>query len=160
MNLRKILEEEIKKNGLNEIEDTKAIVVFQGKDSWKVQQGNQRILLARITGKLRNQVIQRSDLPVVGDWVKGKIIDEHQFLIEEVCPRISFLQRKVAGNRQDQQGIAANIETVFITTSVNKEFNKSRLERLATIVWDSGANPVFILNKIDIAAASEVVKKN
>lgn len=131
-------------------------VIFQAKDVAKVLLADDRVVLGRVSGKFRQTVTQVSDYPLVGDLVQGRLYDQEEFLIEEVLPRSSFLQRKVAGNRQDQQGIAANISTVFITTSANEEFNLARLERFITIVWDSGAMPVFVLTKTDLVPASDV----
>lgn len=130
-------------------------VIFQAKDTCKILVEDQ-VVIGRVSGGFRNQVEKLADYPMVGDWVSGFLYDQDQFLIEAITPRTSFLQRKVAGNRQDEQGIAANITTVFVTTSVNEEFNIPRLERFTTIVWDSGAQPVFVLTKTDQVTSSEL----
>ena len=127
-------------------------VIFQAKDMSKILLADHTIALGRVSGKFRNMSEKSSDYPIVGDLVTGESYDKDHFLIEEVLPRTSFLQRKVSGNRQDEQGIAANIDTVFITTSANEEFNIARLERFTTIVWNSGAIPVFVLTKTDIVS--------
>lgn len=138
------------------MEKQKGIVVFQGQDISKIKLSNGVFITGRVSGKFRNQVEQPSDYPVVGDVVIGKLSDIEQMIIDEVQPRKSFLQRKVAGNRQDEQGIAANVDTVFITTSANEEFNLSRLERFTTIVWDSGAIPVLVLTKTDLVSEDKL----
>lgn len=130
-------------------------VIFQAKDLSKVLLADGRILLGQVSGKFRQQAAAPSDYPIVGDLVSGTCFDNDHLLIETIHPRHSFLQRKVAGNRLDQQGIAANIHTVFITTSANEEFNLPRLERFTTIVWDSGAMPVFVLTKTDLVTAAQ-----
>ena len=138
------------------MEKTKGIVVFQGQDISKIKQVDGTMITGRVSGKFRKQVMQPSDYPVVGDEVVGHMSDVDQMIIQEVTTRKSFLQRKVAGNRQDEQGIAANITTVFITTSANEDFNLSRLERFTTIVWDSGATPVLVLTKTDLVSADKL----
>lgn len=138
------------------MEKQKGIVVFQGQDISKIKLSNGLFITGRVSGKFRNQVEQPSDYPVVGDVVIGKLSDIEQMIIDEVQLRKSFLQRKVAGNRQDEQGIAANVDTVFITTSANEEFNLSRLERFTTIVWDSGAIPVLVLTKTDLVSEDKL----
>lgn len=138
------------------MEKQKGIVVFQGQDISKIKLSNGLFITGRVSGKFRNQVEQPSDYPVVGDVVIGKLSDIEQMIIDEVQLRKSFLQRKVAGNRQDEQGIAANVDKVFITTSANEEFNLSRLERFTTIVWDSGAIPVLVLTKTDLVSEDKL----
>ena len=138
------------------MEKQKGIVVFQGQDISKIKLSNGVFITGRVSGKFRNQVEQPSDYPVVGDVVIGKLSDIEQMIIDEVQLRKSFLQRKVAGNRQDEQGIAANVDKVFITTSANEEFNLSRLERFTTIVWDSGAIPVLVLTKTDLVSEDKL----
>lgn len=129
--------------------EKQGIVVFQAKDIAKVRLTTGEECLATVTGKFRQQALAPKDYPIVGDFVQGQVYDQDHFLIDALLPRKSFLQRKVAGNRTDEQGIAANIDTVFIATSANEEFNFARLERFVTIAWDSGANPVILLTKAD-----------
>ncbi len=129
--------------------ENQGIVFFQAKDLAKVVLSSGEERYARVSGKFRQQATALKDYPIVGDRVMGHCYDQNQFLIDTVLPRKSFLQRKVAGNRPDEQGIAANVTTVFLTTSANEEFNLARLERFVTIVWNSGANPVIVLTKID-----------
>src|SRR5262249_4820303 len=101
--------------------------------------------LAQVSGKFR---FSSQAYPAVGDWVAVK----GTALIEAVLPRKTSLSRKTAGRKTDEQLIAANIDTVFIVTSMNQDLNFRRLERYLTIVWDSGARPVIILNKADLAS--------
>ena len=108
-------------------------------------------LTAVISGKLRNNSINREDLPAVGDWVVfEKINNENKAVIHHVLPRKSKFSRKVAGNITGEQILAANIDTVFIVSSLNYDFNPRRIERYLTMVWNSGANPVIVLTKSDL----------
>jgi ribosome biogenesis GTPase len=45
-----------------------------------------------------------------------------------------------------------NVDVVFLVTSLNTDFNLRRLERYLTTVWESGAQPVVLLNKADLIA--------
>ncbi|WP_315041701.1 ribosome small subunit-dependent GTPase A [uncultured Enterococcus sp.] len=135
--------------------EKQGIVVFQAKDIAKVRLTTGEECLATVSGKFRQQARAPKDDPIVGDFVQGQVYDQDHFLIDALLPRKSFLQRKVAGNRTDEQGIAANIDTVFIATSANEEFNLARLERFVTIAWDSGANPVILLTKADQVTADK-----
>ena len=51
----------------------------------------------------------------------------------------------MAGKTTQQQVLAANFETVFLVTSLTKEFNLRRLERYLALATDSGAQPVNLL---------------
>ena len=86
--------------------------------------------------------------PAVGDWVT---LDENNERIVDVAPRKSEIVRQAAGNRTKPQTIAANVDVVFVVTSMNQEFNESRLERYLTMIWNAGASPIVVLNKSDLA---------
>jgi ribosome biogenesis GTPase len=135
--------------------ENQGTIIFQAKDLAKVLLSSGEECYAKVSGKFRQQVISLKDYPIVGDQVTGRCYDQDQFLIDLVLPRKSFLQRKVAGNRPDEQGIVANVTTVFLTTSANEDFNLARLERFVTIVWNSGANPVIVLTKVDQITTEE-----
>jgi len=108
--------------------------------------------LAQISGKFRFRTETSGNYPAVGDWVIIKRQEADQrAMIESVLPRKSALSRKTAGRKTEEQLIASNIDTVFIVSSMNQELNLRRLERYLTIVWESGAQPVIILNKTDLA---------
>ena len=51
-----------------------------------------------------------------------------------------------------EQIVASNLDTVFVVSSLNRELNLRRIERYLTMVWDSGARPVILLNKADLCA--------
>ncbi len=121
--------------------------VFRNK--YKVYIGEERLIL-EITGKMR----YNNMFPVVGDWV---VLDDKKEAIVDILERKTKLSRKVAGKEVVEQVVAANIDYIFIVTSLNKEFNLSRLERYLSIVYESGAMPVFVLTKSDIG--EEIQKK-
>ena len=107
--------------------------------------------LAEVSGRLRYHAISPSDYPAVGDFV---VIDPHsqqgRAIIHSVLPRKSVFIRKAAGTGCTEQVVAANIDTVFICTSLNQDFNLRRLERYLALAWDSGASPVIVLTKADL----------
>jgi ribosome biogenesis GTPase len=108
-------------------------------------------LTATVAGRLRHASITRERLPSVGDWVlvaprKG----EHTAVIRSVLARRTKLSRKAAGERTDEQILAANVDTVFVVAALNRDFNPRRVERYLAAVWEGGARPVVLLNKADI----------
>ncbi len=106
---------------------------------------------AELVGRLRNEAVLRSDLPAVGDFValRPALVDGPA-QIQALLPRTSALIRKASGNDRPQV-LAANIDFVFIVTAPDGDFNPARLDRLLALVGDSGANPVIVLNKADLA---------
>ena len=90
--------------------------------------------------------------PVVGDFVV--LLDQPELgsrMIVNILPRRTCLSRGAAGDGSGEQLIAANLDTIFIVTSAGKDLNLRRLERYLTVVYSSGASPVILLNKIDLA---------
>ncbi len=109
------------------------------------------ILRAEIAGRLRQAGDGASNQPAVGDWVAIRIQSEDRDAsIRHVLERRSKISRKVAGRTAREQVIAANLDTVFMVTSCNEDFNERRIERYLTMIWDSGAAPVVLINKADL----------
>jgi ribosome biogenesis GTPase len=99
------------------------------------------------SGKLTDE-----ELPAVGDWVAVRPVKgEKKAVIEAVLPRRTAFTRKEAFKRTVAQVVAANVDTVFVVTAFGFDLNPRRLERYLTSAWDSGANPVIVVNKSDLA---------
>lgn len=84
----------------------------------------------------------------VGDWV---LIDPAGPVVRERLERQSLFQRRAAGTGGAIQRIAANVDTLFIVTSANRDFNVARIERYLAIAQDAGAFPVVVITKADEA---------
>jgi ribosome biogenesis GTPase len=103
-----------------------------------------------------------ADLPAVGDWVAvAARPEEGAGTVQTVLPRRTKFSRKTAWQAAEEQVLAANVDVVLIVTSLNEDLNLRRLERYLTLAWESGAQPVFVLTKSDLAddvdaAAAEV----
>jgi ribosome biogenesis GTPase / thiamine phosphate phosphatase len=140
---------------------TVAARVIEGlKDFYRVHDGK-REYLAELAGKLRHLAEDRDDLPAVGDWVTiTPRQHEARARIEGILPRRTKLSRKVAGRAIAEQIVAANLDIVFIVGALNHDFNVRRLERYLTLVWDSGAKPVILLNKADLCPEAEALAAN
>lgn len=96
------------------------------------------------------------DVPVIGDWVAYSSPEvaegtEQALRIEAVIGRRNAFVRSVQkGHRVQPQVLAANVDTVFIMTSP-EEWEPERLERYVQAVQLSDAQPVILLNKVDLA---------
>jgi ribosome biogenesis GTPase / thiamine phosphate phosphatase len=113
-------------------------------------------LLADVAGRLRHEAANRSDLPAVGDWAAIETRqDEARATIHAILPRKSKFVRKAAGTRTEGQIVGTNIDTVFLVTSLNQDFNLRRIERYLIVAWESGASPVIILSKADLCEEVE-----
>ncbi|MCK0121107.1 ribosome small subunit-dependent GTPase A [Loktanella sp. F6476L] len=82
----------------------------------------------------------------IGDWV---LCDPKAALMIRRLDRISTLQRGSDYQHGERQLIAANIDTLFITTSCNADFNVARLERYLALAYDADVTPVILLTKSD-----------
>ncbi len=83
----------------------------------------------------------------VGDWL---LIDRATGTPERVLQRKSVFKRKAAGSGRRVQLIAANVDTLFIVTSCNQDFNVARLERYLALAREAGVTPVVVLTKADL----------
>jgi ribosome biogenesis GTPase len=114
-------------------------------------------LRANAAGRLSHEAAGAGDLPAVGDWVAvAPRPAEGAATIQAVLPRRSTFSRKVAWTATEEQVLAANVDVVFLLTSLNEDLNLRRLERYLTLAWESGAQPVVVLTKTDLAADVEL----
>lgn len=84
----------------------------------------------------------------VGDWV---LVHPQTRMLHRRLDRRTVLERRVEGSRALQPA-AANVDTLFIVTSCNADFNQARLERYLALANQGGTNPVILLTKADMAA--------
>jgi ribosome biogenesis GTPase len=102
-------------------------------------------------GGLPSGKLADDELPAVGDWVAARPLPgEQKALIEDVLPRRSAFTRKEAWRRTVEQVVAANVDTVFLTSSLGPDLNPRRLERYLVGAWESGAQPAIVLTKADL----------
>lgn len=91
--------------------------------------------------------VQARGHAVAGDWVA---FDEERGAIRAVLPRRTRFSRKEPWLTEEQV-VAANVDTAFLVTDCGRDFKPRRLERYLTATWDSGADPVIVLAKSDLA---------
>jgi len=119
-------------------------------------------VLARVTSHLGTEVLLLGEagefrVPVslaesageiaVGDWL---VLDAKTQRAIQRLERQTVLLRKAAGEEIKPQAIAANIDTLFIVSSCNEDFNLSRIERYLALALQAGATPVVVLTKADL----------
>lgn len=116
------------------------------------------ILLGSLPGISRLETRSKAELPTVGDWVLVRRADAdnpNQVIIQTTLERSTKFSRKESGERFGEQVVAANIDTIFIVTGLDDNFNVKRIERYLLLAWASGATPVIVLNKADMCSNLE-----
>ena len=122
-------------------------VACRQKTVWEVFTGC-GVVIAGISGALR----KLGRFPAVGDFVV--LLHQQESgsdTIVDILPRKTVFTRGSSGREGTDQVIAANIDTVFIVTAAGHDLNARRIERYLAIVHASGARPVIVINKSDLA---------
>lgn len=107
---------------------------------------------AEIAGRLRHEASGAHDLPAVGDWVAVR--DEPgaaAATVHAVLAPETLFSRKAAGEGSEEQVVAANLDVVLLVSAFGSDLNVRRMERYLAAGWESGAQPVVVLNKRDLA---------
>ena len=88
-----------------------------------------------------------SELATVGDWL---LLVPGNVRAKRLLRRTSLIKRRAAGTGRGLQLIAANVDTMFIVTSCNQDFNVARLERYLSLAREAGITPVVVITKSDL----------
>jgi ribosome biogenesis GTPase / thiamine phosphate phosphatase len=106
---------------------------------------------AAITGRFRFEAAGNpAAFPAVGDWVALDVRADGG-TIQSLLPRRTAFSRLAPGDETYAQVLGANVDIVFVVMSLNRDFNVRRLERYLAAVWESGARPIVLLSKADLA---------
>lgn len=103
----------------------------------------------RAVGDGIDTVVPPGPEATVGDWL---MLDRDLPTSSRVLERKSLFWRPAAGRAREVQLIAANVDTVFVVSSCNADFNVARLERYLALAFEAGVEPVIVLTKADLAA--------
>jgi ribosome biogenesis GTPase len=93
----------------------------------------------------------------VGDWctVRGAPgaggLVEH-YVLAHVLPRRTAMVRQSSGSRVESQALAANIDAVMVVVPLDRAVSRRQIERFLALAWESGAQPVLVLTKVDLVA--------
>ena len=127
-------------------------VVLVHRDRYLVR-NKEKELYCVLAGSLR----YREEFPVVGDEVE---ITENPYgdsLIQAILPRRTVFCRPDRGGHADGfaktlqvQPLIANIDYIFIISSLNRDFSVNRIARYAAMAVSGGAVPVAVLTKADL----------
>ncbi|HBA83069.1 MAG TPA: ribosome small subunit-dependent GTPase A [Verrucomicrobia bacterium] len=109
---------------------------------------------AAVSGRFRYQAASRSDFPSVGDWAAVETDEAAgKATIVALLPRRTAFSRRHPGKNEEEQIVAANVNTIFLVSALDggRNFNLRRLERYLALARGSGAQPVIVLNKADLS---------
>ncbi|MFC7218439.1 ribosome small subunit-dependent GTPase A [Streptomyces polyrhachis] len=104
-------------------------------------------------GQLRAAVVLGPEpdptrLPTTGDW--AALSTGAQPAVRALLPRRTAFLRSASSKRSDGQVLAANVDHAVIAVSLAADLNLPRLERLLSLAWSSGAQPLIVLTKADL----------
>jgi ribosome biogenesis GTPase len=124
---------------ISEVQKNSYTIRFLGKD-----------LKAKLKGKFYEEEAEK--LPVVGDYVTFQHNPIGESVILSVRERTSFLQRPDQSKTGVMQYMVANVDYVFIVTSLNEDYSYNRIARYVSVVLQGHATPVVILTKSDLCS--------
>ncbi len=114
----------------------------------RIAEVRRRSLILLADDLTRHEVALTGD-HVATDFAVGDFVLTDGERIIRRLERRSVIARKAAGLRAEAQLIAANIDTLLITTSCNADFNEARLERYLAMALEAGITPVIVVTKAD-----------
>jgi ribosome biogenesis GTPase / thiamine phosphate phosphatase len=125
-------------------------VIVQQRGCWTLATDHGE-LEGRLSGRFQHEA-QEAGHPVAGDWVAlSARPEEGAATIHAVLPRRTAFVRRAADGAHAPQVVAANADLAFLVLAMNGDFNLRRLERYLAAAWQSGAEPVVVLTKADLA---------
>jgi len=82
----------------------------------------------------------------VGDW----LVFNKNLQFVRALESFSSFSRKAAGKTNEVQMIASNVDTVFIVSSLNQDFNLNRIERFLALAHEAEVQAIVVLTKKDL----------
>ncbi|MFN8621548.1 MAG: ribosome small subunit-dependent GTPase A [Chloroflexota bacterium] len=132
------------------------VVLTAGLTRAQTADGPVEVVLQR---RFRHEVRTAADLPAVGDWLALEPLATSgtgtaQAAARAVLHRSSAFSRgeSTGGDHIAEQVVAANVDTVLLVSALTHDLNPRRIERYLLLAYASGAAPVLVLNKADLAA--------
>jgi ribosome biogenesis GTPase len=89
----------------------------------------------------------------VGDWCTATPTPDRgvdSYALGDVLPRRTALVRQSSGSRVESQALAANMDIVMVVVPLDRPISRRQIERFLALAWDSGAQPVLVLTKVDL----------
>ncbi|WP_437344707.1 ribosome small subunit-dependent GTPase A [Paenarthrobacter ureafaciens] len=117
-----------------------------------------RVLVASSEGLLHLPYPSHGSAPATGDWVWLGHNTAGEPAVVAILPRLSALSRKRAfESSSEEQVLGANIDIVAVVVPMDRPLTHNRLERTLVAAWDSGATPLVVITKADLANIADDV---
>ncbi|QQQ61395.1 ribosome small subunit-dependent GTPase A [Paenarthrobacter ureafaciens] len=117
-----------------------------------------RVLVASSEGLLNLPYPSHGPAPATGDWVWLGHNTAGEPAVVAILPRLSALSRKRAfESSSEEQVLGANIDIVAVVVPMDRPLTHNRLERTLVAAWDSGATPLVVITKADLANIADDV---
>lgn len=98
--------------------------------------------------------------PATGDWCVVRAWPDRRETVEHVLPRRTAVVRATAGKQAEGQVLCANADLVGVVVALHPLPAEGRVERLLTLAWGSGAQPVLLLTKADLVPDADEVAED
>jgi ribosome biogenesis GTPase len=98
--------------------------------------------------------------PCTGDWCVLQEWPDRRSTIERVLPRRSAVVRATAGEQSHGQVLCANVDYVAVVVSLQPAPVLTRVERLVSLAWGSGGQPLVVLTKADLVRDADLVAED
>ena len=113
-----------------------------------VQKSGLHVAAPEVNAHIDTSMVSQDFIATVGDWL---LFDRESGRAVQRLERKSLFQRRAPGTDRRVQLIAANIDTLFVVSSCNQDFNVARIERYLAIAREAGVMSVIVLTKSDLA---------
>ncbi len=106
---------------------------------------------------LEAMVADTLSAPCTGDWCIVRAWPDGPLTIDALLPRRTAITRAEAAGTSRGQVLATNVDLAAVVIALHPEPNLGRIERLLSLVWESGARPVIVLTKADVVGDADEV---
>lgn len=120
---------------------------------------NAGIVSAEISGNYHFNLEEKGGYPVVGDYTYITLGSKDHAVINDILPRVSMFYRKDSWSKEGIQILASNFDTILLCTSLNRDFNITRLMRYMIMSNESNAQVGIVLTKSDLCSSDEAEAK-
>jgi len=127
----------------------KGRVIIAHLTKYIVELNNKKYSL-EVSGRFKYMALDKSDYPVVGDYVLFMPTYDNEGIIETVVERRNTIKRLAVSDIHNGQIIAANIDLVFVCMSLNNDFNITKLQKLLSLTYSDDYQTIILLTKSDL----------